>query len=162
MAIREAVVADAEAMLAIYAPFVSDSAVSFELTVPDAAEFANRIERGSAAHPWIVFVQAETVVGYAYASEFRTRAAYAHTSETTVYVAPEARGLGVGTALMSELISRLRQQGAHLAVAAITLPNEPSVALHERLGFEPVGVFHDVGHKFDEWHDVGFWQLRLE
>ncbi len=161
MAIRLATPDDASAMLAIYAPYVTDSAVSFETATPTDDEFSARIELGLRTAPWLVFHEHGEVFGYAYATEFRERAAYNATRETTVYVSPRHQGSGVGRALMTDLVGRLRVDGIAVAIAGITLPNEPSVALHERIGFEHVGIFHRVGRKFGAWHDVGFWELQL-
>lgn len=148
-------------MLAIYAPYVIDTAISFELKPPTEEEFAARIERGISIAPWLVLEQNNQILGYSYATEFRSRSAYSATRETTVYVGAGNHGTGIGRALMSELLYQLRAGGAALAIAGITLPNNPSVGLHERLGFAHVGTFHRVGHKFGEWHDVGFWELPL-
>lgn len=160
--VRDAIGADAAACAAIYAPIVRDTPISFELDAPDATEFAARIARIQAHDPWYVATRDDEVVGYAYATEFRARPAFSATRETTVYVHPDHHGTGVGSTLMRHLLAELRDRGHHLAVAGIALPNDGSVALHEQLGFESVGVFREVGRKFDAWHDVGFWQLRLE
>jgi phosphinothricin acetyltransferase len=101
------------------------------------------------------------VLGYAYAGSFRTRPAYRFTCETTVYVGAEARGRRVGRRLYDELLRRVTQQGFRTAVAGITLPNPASVALHEAVGFKPVGIYHKVGFKFGQWHDVGWWEREL-
>lgn len=160
--IRTATTDDAAACAGIYAPIVRDTPISFEFDVPDAAEFAARIARVQRSDPWLVAVVDERVVGYAYSTAFRARAAYAGTRETTVYVRDDHQGTGIGSALMVSLLDELRGRGAHSAIAGIALPNDGSVALHERLGFTPVGVFREVGRKFDSWHDVGFWELLLE
>ncbi len=152
---------DAGPLLAIYTPIVTDTAISFELEPPTEPEFADRIARISGSDPWLVAEVDGRVAGYAYATAFRARAAYGATRESTVYVDPGHQGRGVARALMTALLDRLEADGVHLVVAGIVLPNEPSVALHERLGFRPVGVFTDVGRKFGRWHDVGFWQRRL-
>lgn len=159
--VRDATADDAAACAAIYAPSVTDSAISFEYDVPDTSEFASRIERVQREDPWLVAVVDGEVAGYAYAAPFRARAAYAGTRESTVYVGAGHHGRGLGRLLMDDLIERLRERGAHLVVAGIALPNDASVGLHEALGFKPVGVFREVGRKFDRWHDVGFWQLVL-
>ncbi len=117
-----------------------------------------------AGRPWRV-AEAEDgggVVGYATASAFRPKAAYGATVETTIYLAPGRGGHGLGTALLGALLAACADAGFHRAVAGVTLPNPASVALHERLGFTPVGVFSEVGHKHGAWHDVGWWQLRLD
>ena len=115
-----------------------------------------------AGYPWLVWEDGGQVLGYAYASQFRDRAAYRHSAEATVYLAPDATRRGIGSALYRELIARLRAGGAHLVVGGVALPIEASVALHEALGFTRVGTFSEIGRKFDRWIDVGFWQLRLD
>ena len=157
--IREATVADADRVAEIYAPNVIETSISFELTPPGAEEIAARMSRPGL--PWLVAESSGTVVGYAYAAQFRARAAYQHTAETTVYVDRNQHRSGVGKALTVELLQRLREAGYHKAIAGVTLPNDASVGLHEKLGFHPVGVFHQIGRKFDQWHDVGFWELDL-
>lgn len=160
--IRPATRLDAAAILEIYAPVIRDTAISFEYVVPDLEAFADRVERISAAGRYLVLERDGRVAGYSYATEFRARAAYSATRETSVYVHEDHRGLGIARRLMEELLDQLRGDGAHLAVAGITLPNPASVRLHEKLGFEAVGTFSEVGRKFDRWHDVGFWELRLD
>lgn len=145
---------DAAACAAIYAPHVTDGVASFEVVAPDAEEMARRMR---AAHVWLVHESGS----YAYASKHRDRAAYRLTVETSVYVAPEAQGQGVGRALYTVLLAELRDRGFAVALAGITLPNPASVGLHESMGFVPVGVFRGIGLKFDAWHDVGWWQRRL-
>lgn len=145
---------DAAVCAAIYAPHVTDGATSFEEEAPGAAEMGRRI---AAAHVWLV----HEAGGYAYASRHRERAAYRLTAETSVYVAPSAQGRGVGRALYDALLAELAARGFHVALAGITLPNPASVALHEAVGYRPVGVFEAVGFKFGRWHDVGWWQLAL-
>ena len=153
---------DAAACLEIYAPFVRETAVSFEEIVPTVEEFAGRIRTIGATYPWLVMEIDGRVVGYAYASPHRARAAYRWAAEVTVYVAPESRGSGVGRRLYAELLDRLRRQGFQAACAGITLPNPGSVALHEAMGFEPVGVYKRIGWKAGAWRDVGWWQLALQ
>lgn len=161
VAIRRADPGDAAALLAIYAPLVTDTAISFELTPPTEAEFAARIERALDGYDWLVAERAGAPVGYAYATAHRAREAYRFSVETSVYVATAARRGGVGGALYRALLRRLAARGYCNAYAGITLPNEPSVALHEAAGFEPIGVFPAVGWKFGRWHDVGWWHRRL-
>ena len=160
--IRDAVPADAEAVLAVYAPYVEETAISFERTPPDAGTMRERIERHAASHAWLVAERDGRVVGYAYAGPFAVRAAYRLSAEVSVYVAREATGGGVGSALYASLIGRLRERGMHSAVAILALPNAASVALHERHGFRHVGTFREIGAKFGRWHDVGWWQLILD
>jgi L-amino acid N-acyltransferase YncA len=159
--IRVATAADAAAMLAIYAPLVRDTTISFETDPPSEDEFRDRVRRTSEWAPWLVAETEGRLLGYAYASRFRSRAAYDWTVEVTVYVHADARGRGVGRALYDVLLRVLRLQRFHRVLAAIALPNPASVALHERLGFTHAGTFKEVGRKFGRWHDVGFWELPL-
>jgi L-amino acid N-acyltransferase YncA len=122
---------------------------------------ARRIARTQETHPWLVAEVAGEVAGYAYGCPHRSRAAYRWAAEVSVYVAEELRGRGVGRALYEELIERLRRQRFQVACAGITLPNEASVRLHERLGFVPVGVYRRIGWKAGGWREVGWWQLEL-
>ncbi len=160
--VRDADPSDAGAFLAIYAPVVRESAISFELEPPTEAEFAERIRRVTATDPWLVLERDGEIAGYAYATHFRGRPAYAATRETTVYVHPDHHRTGVARELMTALLDEIARRGAHLAIAVIALPNKPSVALHEALGFRHVGTIHDAGRKFDEWHDEGIWELLMD
>lgn len=161
--IRAATIADAPRIAEIYRPFVEGDTTSFEMVAPDAAEIATRVERTTAVHPWIVHVSENDskVTGYAYAVPFRTRAAYRWCVESSVYVDPAWSGRGIGRSLMEVLIHLLTDLGLHEVVAGVTLPNPASERLHERLGFEPVGVFPRSGWKDGAWHDVGFWTRSL-
>lgn len=159
--IRPAAVTDAEAIQRIYAPIVENTAISFEYVPPSIVEMAERITSTSRAYPYLVAVDGSGVCGYVYANAHRERAAYRHSVDTTVYIAPEAQGRGVGRALYSELLPQLQQRGFHMAFAGIALPNAASIALHESVGFEPLGIYREVGFKFDRWHDVAWWQCPL-
>jgi L-amino acid N-acyltransferase YncA len=159
--IRLAQESDADRLLEIYAPVVKETAISFELAPPDVAEFRERVRSILASHNWLVIEEAQTILGYAYASKFRAREAYQWTAEVTVYVDPAHRKRGFARALYGSLFEALRFQGFCSVVAVIALPNLPSVRLHEKLGFEPVGVLRSVGYKLGRWHDVGWWQLKL-
>ncbi|QDU66372.1 GNAT family N-acetyltransferase [Engelhardtia mirabilis] len=153
---------DAAAMLAIYAPIVRDTAISFELEPPTEREFANKLETVLATHPWIVAEDAEGLLaGYAYATSFRARPAYDWTCESSVYVAAGHRGRGVGHLLGTVLIDLLAGQGFTCVVAGIALPNEPSRVLHRRLGYREVGVVERAGVKFGNYHAVEFWERAL-
>jgi L-amino acid N-acyltransferase YncA len=152
---------DAAACAAIYAPFVTETAVSFEEQPPDAAEFATRIERISETHPFLVAVDGQRVIAFAYGSKHRDRGAYRWAADVAVYVAPTSRRTGVGRALYGALLPLLARQGFRVACAGITLPNAASVGLHEAVGFAPVGVYREIGYKLGAWHDVGWWQLQL-
>lgn len=162
MRLRPATRDDAAAIAAIYAPYVTASAVSFETDEPGAAEMRLRIVAGEGRYPWLVAVDAaEGIVGYAYATGFRARPAYRFCVETSVYLDSAAQGQGVGGLLCRALIATLEAQRFAQAIAAITLPNDASVRLHERLGFTVAGVYRQVGYKQGEWHDVGLWQRAL-
>lgn len=161
MQIRIAKPEDAPAIADIYAPFVTDSIVSFETDPPAAGEMAQRIEKTLRTHPWLVAVIDGQILGYAYAGTFRTRAAYRWSCEVSAYVGDGARRTGVGRALYARLLQVLREQNFATALAGITLPNAPSEAFHQSLGFAPVGIFRGVGHKFGAWHDVGWYGMAL-
>lgn len=162
MKVRAAGAADAAAIAAIYAPYVTGSVVSFETEAPDAVEMARRMAGDEGKYPWLVAGDAAgALLGYAYATAFRTRPAYRFSVETTVYVASDAHGRGIGSALYAALLPVLEAQGYVQAIAAITLPNEASVALHERFGFRRVGAYEEVGFKQGGWHSVGLWQRAL-
>jgi phosphinothricin acetyltransferase len=153
---------DAAACVAIYAPYVEAGATSFEEDPPGPAEFSERIAATLETYPWLVAERDGEVAGYAYACPHRSRPAYRWAVEVSVYVAERQRRSGCGRALYLELAGRLRRQGFHVACAGITLPNEASVALHEGLGFVPVGVYRRIGWKDGAWRDVGWWQLELQ
>ena len=159
--VRDALPTDAKALLDIYRPFVTDTAVSFELEPPTLAEFEARIENAQSRWAWLVAECAGEVAGYAYASSFRTRAAYRWTVETSAYVHPAHRGRGVAGALYGRLFDVLKEKGYCNAYAGIALPNDPSIAFHKSLGFAPVGVFHRGGWKFGQWHDISWWEVKL-
>jgi phosphinothricin acetyltransferase len=152
---------DAAVCLEIYAPFIRETAVSFEEIVPTLEEFEGRIRSTTATHPWLVMEVEGKVVGYAYASQHRPRAAYRWTAEVTVYIDAHHHRSGIGRRLYVELLGRLRRQGFRLAVAGITLPNDASVGLHRAIGFEPVGVYRRVGWKLGAWRDVVWLELQL-
>jgi L-amino acid N-acyltransferase YncA len=152
---------DAAACAAIYTPHVESGAISFEELAPSAEEMAARIERISATHPWLVAEEGGEVIGYAYACRYRERPAYRWVVDVSVYIADGHRRRGHGRSLYEPLFERLRLQRFQVACAGITLPNQASVELHERLGFVPVGVSHRIGWKMGAWRDVGLWQLEL-
>ena len=159
--IRSIELSDAEAVRDIYAPFVSDSATSFETEPPDTTAIQQRIRDLTGQYPWLVFEADGKVLGYAYASSYRARKAYQWCVEVSVYVHDKARKCGVGRALYLSLFDVLRRQGYANAYGGITLPNPASVGLHESLGFTTIGVYSRVGYKFGHWHDVIWLQLRL-
>jgi phosphinothricin acetyltransferase len=151
---------DAAACAAIYAPYVTDSSASFETEPPDEAEMARRIGEYGASHAWLVAELDSEIVGYAYGSPHRARAAYASSCDVAIYVAPDAARQGIGRALYTALLPRLAETH-HAAFAGITLPNPASVALHEAMGFAHLGTYREVGWKLGAWRDVGWWQRLL-
>jgi L-amino acid N-acyltransferase YncA len=159
--IRQAARGDAESLLAIYRPFVETTAVSFETRVPSIEEFAGRIDKALSGWQWLVAEREGRCLGYAYASAHRERAAYRWSVEVSAYVLPEEHRRGIGGALYRRLFDDLAAKGFCNAFAGITLPNEPSIALHRSVGFVPIGVFGAVGRKFDTWHDVVWFQRKL-
>lgn len=161
MIIRNARASDARSIQAIYAPIVETTTISFEENAPDAEEIAARIAFISQSHPYLVAEDANTVVGYAYASQHRARPAYRHSVDVSVYIAEAGRRRGIGRQLYERLFAALVARGFHAAYAGIALPNAPSVGLHEAMGFVPVGIYREVGQKFGQWHDVGWWQRLL-
>lgn len=162
MKVRTATSADAKAIADIYAPIVRETCISFELEPPSAEEMRTRIESTLQRLPWLVAVDgADDVKGYVYASRHRERAAYQWSVDVTAYVHTEARGRGVGKTLYQALFAELTALGYCQAFAGIALPNAASIALHESMGFEPLGVYKHVGFKLGAWRDVGWWQKAL-
>jgi phosphinothricin acetyltransferase len=160
--IRFALPCDAAGVLSIYAPFCESSHVSFEEVTPTVEQMHERITRVLTQYPWLVCESNGQLAGYVYASQHRERAAYRWAVDVAVYVAEGHRRRGVGRGLYTSLFSILREQGYHRVHAAITLPNEQSIGLHEAMGFRPIGVCPRVGHKLGRWLDVGWWQLSLQ
>ncbi len=159
--VRDATVADAAACAAIYAPFVTDTSVSFETEPPTVAEMTARIESALRTHAWVVVEDDERVVGYAYAGPFKARAAYRWSCEVSVYLEGGRSGTGAGRALYQALFARLVERGYRTVVAGTTLPNDTSVGLHRALGFEPVGTYRRIGWKLGAWHDVAWTQRSI-
>ena len=166
MHVRDATAHDAAACAAIYAPYVTDTAVTFEYEPPTPAEMARRIAEAQRRHAWLVLEADEVgegclVVGYAYAGPYKARAAYRWSSEVSVYLAMGRHGRGGGRQLYEALFARLAERGYRTLIAGMTLPNEASAGLHRALGFEPVGTFRRVGWKHGEWRDVAYAELSI-
>jgi phosphinothricin acetyltransferase len=159
--VRDATEDDAAACVAIYAPYVTDTAITFEYEPPTAAQTAARIAAAQRTHAWLVLEDTGSVVGYAYAGPYKERAAYRWSCEVSVYLEPGRRRGGGGRALYEALLSRLTERGFRTAVAGMTLPNEASVGLHRALGFEPIGTYRRIGWKLHAWHDVAWVQREL-
>jgi len=159
--IRSATPSDAPAITAIYNPYVIETAISFEMEPVTPEDMAARIRKILQGYPWIVLEQDSAILGYAYAGQFKERSAYQASVETTVYVAAGHHKQGIGRTLYQELLQELRARGFHTALGIIALPNEGSVALHESQGFSKVAHLPEVGWKFGQWVDVGYWSLLL-
>jgi L-amino acid N-acyltransferase YncA len=160
MELRDATPADAGAIAAIYNHYVRETVVSMEYEPVTGEAMASRIAGvQDAGLPWLVMCEGDALVGYAYATPWRARIGYRHAVESSVYLAPDACGRGIGSLLYTPLLERLRAAGHHTVIGGIALPNPGSVALHEKFGFVQVAQFHEVGCKFDQWVDVGYWQL---
>ncbi len=159
MIIREVTLNDAARMLAIYAPHVEASAVSFELELPSIEAFQERIQAYTSTYPWYVAVENDSILGYAYASSYRERKAYQYCVETSVYIDASSQQKGIARALYNRLFEELAKRGFTQAFAVITQPNEKSVAFHQSQGFESFALFEKVGYKFDQWHDV-LWMRK--
>ena len=159
MTIRDAVAADAPAIATIYNHYVTETVVTFEEERVTAPEMARRLADVCAASlPWLVAEQGGEIAGYAYATRWKTRSGYRFSVEITVYLAPAATRRGVGSRLYAELFSRLQQRGIHAVIGGIALPNDASIALHEKFGLRKVAHFEEVGFKLGRWIDVGYWQ----
>ncbi len=159
--IRPVAESDAAAICAIYNPYVQKTVISFEQTPVSEAEMAKRIREYSALYTWLVAAVDEKVVAYAYATRWRTRAAYDNTLESTIYLDQAYAGRGIAKPLYLALLDELNALKVHAVVGCIALPNEASVRLHEQCGFVKVAHFPQVGRKFERWVDVGFWQATL-
>jgi len=159
--IRDAVAADAERCAAIYAPYVRETAISFESEPPAAEDMARRIADAQRAHAWLVLESDGEVIGYAYGGPFMARAAYQWATSVSVYLEQGRRRTGSGRALYEALFERLVARGHRTALAGIALPNDASIGLHVALGFEPVGTYRRVGWKLGRWHDVAWYQRSL-
>jgi L-amino acid N-acyltransferase YncA len=163
MKIRAATEGDAAACAAIYAPYVTDTAITFETDPPSPAEMAERIATAQRTHAWLVLedLDEHRVVGYAYACPFKSRPAYRWACETSIYLELGRRRTGGGRALYEALLPRLAERGYRTAVAGMTMPNDASAGLHQAMGFEPVGTHRRIGWKHGRWHDVAWLQRTI-
>jgi L-amino acid N-acyltransferase YncA len=163
MKVRPATEADAAACAAIYAPYVTDTAVTFETEPPTVAEMAERIAAAERTHAWLVLEDLEEgrIVGYAYAVPFKSRPAYRWACETSIYLETGRQRTGGGRALYEALLPRLAERGYRSAIAGMTLPNAASAGLHRAMGFEPVGTYRRIGWKHGRWHDVAWMQRTI-
>lgn len=157
--IRTVQIDDAEATARIYNHYIRHTIITFEEDEIPATEMRRRIEETQSLElPWLVAEMDGQVVGYAYASKWKGRCAYRYSVEITVYLSDESKGRGIGTALYDHLFKALKSLGYHVAIGGISLPNDASIALHEKMGMVKIGEFREVGYKFGRWIDVGYWQ----
>ena len=159
--LRQVQISDAAQIAKIYNYYIENTKITFEEELLSQEVMKNRILDITENYPWIVFVDKETVIGYAYASRWKSRKAYDYSVEISVYVDNSYRGKGIGVTLYQKLIEELKKIKINSVIGGIALPNSASVRLHEKLGFEKVAEFPAVGYKFGEWLDVGYWQLNL-
>jgi phosphinothricin acetyltransferase len=160
--LRAATAADAPAIAAIYNHYVVNTIITFEEEPVSDAEMAQRIaEVAEFGFPWFVWEENGRVLGYAYASKWKSRCAYRYSVESSIYLDKDATGRGLGRKLYDALIAALREKKIHSVIGGIALPNEASVGISEKLGFQKIGHFKEVGWKFNQWIDVGYWELIL-
>lgn len=159
--LRHCTPTDAAQICEIYNYYVQETVVTFEESPVLEVDMARRIVDIAARLPWLVWEVDEKILGYAYATPWKVRAAYRHSVESSIYLAQHATGRGLGSRLYTALIAELRQRGLHCVIGGAALPNPASVALHERLGFSKVAEFKEVGFKFGRWIDVAYWELML-
>ena len=159
--IRQATPEDAESIVKIYNYYVENTAITFEKELVSVEEMRKRIITILQDYPYLVYEENGTISGYCYANLWKKRSAYHCTVESTVYIDKNRQQKGIGKALMMSLIEELKKMNMHAVIACITIPNEKSVSLHEKLGFRQVSEFKEVGYKFDQWIDVGDWELVI-
>ena len=160
--IRNATEMDAEAIAEIYNYYIKNTVVTFEEADINAADFILRINKvQNSGFTWLVAIDEERIIGYAYSTKWHERAAYRNTAEVSVYLSHTVTSKGWGSKLYKTLFASLKEKGIHIVIGGITLPNPASVALHEKFGMEQVAHFKEVGYKFGEWLDVGYWQVQL-
>ncbi len=159
--IRPITKGDAESLCSIYNYYIENSNISFEEETVSVDEMQQRIIEYTSQYPWLVFEIEGEVVAYAYVTLWKSRSAYRFTLESTIYVAHDLKGKGVGTELYQQLFQIIKETGVHSLMAVIALPNSASIGLHEKLDFKKVAHFAEVGFKNNEWVDVGYWQKLL-
>lgn len=160
--IRPATANDAAYLARIYNHYIANTYVTFETEAISSSDMAQRIEETDAIPlPWLVAEASGQILGYAYASQWKGRCAYRYSVESTVYLDVQHTNKGVGGELYTALIATIRERSMHSVIGGIGLPNEPSIKLHEKLGFRKIAHFDQVGYKFEQWVDVGYWQLML-
>ncbi len=159
--IRNATPADSLAIAGIYNYYVLNTVVTFEEVPVTASEMQQRVADVQSKYSWLVWEEAGVVTGYAYAGQWKPRGAYRYTVESSIYLAPDQTGRGIGNQLYAALIKELRALNLHSIIGGVALPNEPSIKMHEALGFKKIGQFIEVGWKLNRWVDVGYWELQF-
>lgn len=160
--LRNAVIDDALEICKIYNYYIENTIISFEEVPVSVEEMKNRIREVTEKYPWLVCEKNGSIAGYAYASKWKDRTAYRYSAESSIYLAQDAVGQGIGNKLYKALISRISGMSIHSVIGGIALPNPASVALHEKLGFKKVACFKEIGRKFSQWIDVGYWELIID
>ena len=159
--IRDFHIDDIEKIVEIYNYYIQNTIITFDRVPFTVDDFEQKIKPIYKKYPFIVFEENNEILGYAYGSSWRPKPSYKHTAESTIYLKANALKKGVGTKLYTELLKQLKQQKFHTIIGGLTLPNDASIKLHEKLGFKKVAHFNEVGRKFEQWLDVGFWQLTF-
>ncbi len=159
--VRQVKDSDADTMCRIYNKYVTGTRITFEETPLQADEMMLRIKNITQNYPWLVYEENGKVIGYTYASKWKERSAYRYTVETGIYIDSDYIGKGIGSILKGELLKALKEKSIHSVICGIALPNEASIALCEKYGFEKIAHFKEVGYKLDKWVDVGYWELIL-
>lgn len=160
--IRDVAISDTKRIHQIYNKYVKESRATFREQPLSLQETKAQIERITKEFPWIVYEEADQVIGYTFADKWKEKTAYRYTVETSIYLDPEHLEKGIGSKLKQAMIEELRKRGFHTVISAISLPNPASIAMCEKFGFKKVGQLREIGYKFDEWVDVGYWQLLLQ
>ncbi|MDR1862421.1 MAG: GNAT family N-acetyltransferase [Treponema sp.] len=159
--IRPVKAGDAVSIATIYNYYIKNTVITFEEIPVSINEIGKRIREIGAKYPWLVWEESGAVTGYAYADAWKERSAYRRAAELSIYIKPDFQGKGIGRALFSRVLEEVRKTGIHALVSGITLPNEASVALHEKFGFKNIACFNEIGFKSGKWLDVGYWELIL-
>ena len=159
--IRHVRTEDVQQICEIYNHFILHTFITFEEEEVREEEMKKRIEQVTTNYPWLVYEEDQKLIGYAYATQWRTRSAYRYATETTIYLNPKYKGRGLGYKLYEALVNTLKKSSVHTLIGGIALPNNASIALHEKLGFKKVAHFTEVGYKLNQWIDVGYWELIL-
>lgn len=159
--IRQVKDSDAEAMCGIYNKYITETTITFEETPIQADEMVSRIKNITKDYPWLVYEEDGKIIGYTYASKWKERTAYRYSVETGIYIDSGYIGKGIGSLLKGELLKALKEKSIHSVICGIALPNQASIALCEKYGFEKIAHFKEVGYKLNKWVDVGYWELIL-